>query len=118
MKRYSHLLSVTFALLLILFHLRAAAAADEGPKLMKTQSVFYAADRIKIARDNAARYPWAKEVQDKIVRRARPWMKMSDDELWGLMFGNTIRRAWHVWSSFRPAPPKDSAPRSDISQGG
>jgi len=45
-------------------------------------------------------------------------MKMSDDELWGLMFGNTIRRAWHVWSSFRPAPPKDSAPRSDISQGG
>ena len=25
-------------------------------------------------------------------------MELSDDELWNLMFGNTIRRAWQVWS--------------------
>ncbi len=25
-------------------------------------------------------------------------MELSDDHLWGLMFGNTIRRSWQVWS--------------------
>lgn len=91
--------TLALSLLLAIFPPVAAVAAEKGPTPMKTQSVFYAADRIRIARDNAARYPWAKEVKDKIVERARPWLKMSDDELWSLMFGNTIRRAWHVWSS-------------------
>src|SRR5690606_41959105 len=37
-------------------------------------------------------------IRDSLVASAQPWMELSDDELWELMFGNTIPRAWQVLS--------------------
>lgn len=65
----------------------------------KTASVFCPPAAIQSAKDNARRYPWAAEIAEELVRRARPWVDLADEELWGLMFGNTIRRSWMVWSS-------------------
>lgn len=56
------------------------------------------------ARGNIDRYPWARAARDRIVEAARPWLAMSLDELWDLMFGPTITRSWMVWSNgFCPA---------------
>ncbi|MBI2190965.1 MAG: heparinase II/III family protein [Planctomycetes bacterium] len=54
---------------------------------------------IERARANVLKYPWAAEIRDSIVEAARPWMRFSDDDLWGLVFGNTITRSWMVWSN-------------------
>ncbi len=34
-----------------------------------------------------------------MVAVAQPWLQMSDDELWDLMFSNGIKRSWMVWSN-------------------
>jgi oligo-alginate lyase len=64
----------------------------------KEAGVFYPKQVIEKARANAAKYPWAAEQKRLIVEAAKPWARMSDDELWGLMFGPTIHRSWHVLS--------------------
>ncbi|MCX7597976.1 MAG: heparinase II/III-family protein, partial [Armatimonadetes bacterium] len=47
---------------------------------------------------------WARQARDTVVAAAEPWRRMSDDEIWGLMFGPTITRSWMVWSNgFCPA---------------
>ncbi|MGC8861741.1 MAG: heparinase II/III domain-containing protein [Armatimonadota bacterium] len=68
-------------------------------KALKNAGVLFNSRLLAKARANAAKYPWAAEIQQQIVDRARPWMKYSDDELWQMMFGPTIKRAWQVWSS-------------------
>lgn len=40
----------------------------------------------------------AARLRDQVIRRARPWMELSDDQIWGLMFGPGITRSWMVWS--------------------
>lgn len=71
---------------------------------IKTHSTFFSAERIQRLRQNIARYGWAKETAQRIVKGAEFWRQMSDDELWSLMFGPTITRSWHVWSNgFCPA---------------
>jgi hypothetical protein len=74
------------------------AAAHESAASVR-QSVFYPPALARAARKNAARFPWAAAAQKQIVDAAAPWMKRSDEELWSLMFGNTIHRAWQVWSN-------------------
>lgn len=64
----------------------------------KTASAFFPSDLVARARANASNYAWAAEIRDSLVAAAKPWMGMSDDELWELMFGNTLKRAWQVWS--------------------
>ena len=64
----------------------------------KTASAFFPGELVARARANASNHAWAAAIRDSLVTAARPWLKMSDDELWELMFGNTIRRAWQVWS--------------------
>jgi hypothetical protein len=66
---------------------------------MNKTSLFYPADLIKKAKKNIAEHSWANLIQDKMVQDAQFWMLFSDDELWALMFGNTIKRSWMVWSS-------------------
>jgi hypothetical protein len=40
----------------------------------------------------------------EVVEAARPWLAFSDDQLWEMMFGATIKRSWMVWSDgFCPA---------------
>ncbi|MCC7498892.1 MAG: heparinase II/III family protein [Bryobacterales bacterium] len=51
------------------------------------------------AQANAARFPWAAELSKGITERAGPWMKRSDDELWGSIFGPEHLRSHMVWSS-------------------
>ena len=34
-----------------------------------------------------------------MVAAVQPWMRLSDDELWDLMFSNSIKRSWMVWSN-------------------
>jgi len=81
-----------------------APAADTQPALHKTASSFYPPELIARARQNIARYPWAAEARRQLVTTAKPWKAMSDDQLWNLMFGNTLKRSWMVWSSgFCPA---------------
>ena len=60
--------------------------------------MFSPPELIERARANVQKYPWAREVQKRIVEAAQPWTRLSDDETWSLMFGNTIKRSWMVWS--------------------
>jgi oligo-alginate lyase len=75
-------------------------AAKEGA-VTKTRSVLFPQELRERVRANAARYPWAREMQAEIVARAQPWREMSDEALWQLMFGSTITRSWMVWSNGR-----------------
>jgi len=81
--------------LTILSWLAFCSAEDPTPK---ESSVFYPTELIERAKVNAEKYPWAAEMREEIVEAAQPWLKFSDDGLWALMFGNTIRRSWMVWS--------------------
>ncbi|MGQ9455465.1 MAG: heparinase II/III domain-containing protein [Armatimonadota bacterium] len=74
-------------------------ACGQSAFARKTHSSLFPQSLVNRARDNAARHAWARSIQKQIVAAAEPWLKYSDDELWEMMFGNTIRRAWHVWSS-------------------
>lgn len=68
------------------------------------KGIFFPAERVQRLHQNIARYAWAKETAQRIVKAAEFWRKMSDEELWSLMFGPTITRSWHVWSNgFCPA---------------
>jgi len=64
----------------------------------KSASAFFPGELVARARANARDHAWAAEIRDSVVAAAQPWMGMSDDDLWSLMFGNTIRRSWQVWS--------------------
>jgi dienelactone hydrolase len=75
-----------------------ATQPDANASAVKTGGAFFPGELVTRARTNARDHAWAREIRDSLVAAARPWMEMSDDELWNLMFGNTIRRAWQVWS--------------------
>lgn len=70
--------------------------------MTKTTSVFHPAQMMRRARERAD--DWAVELRRQAVAAAQPWMGMSNEALWALMFGNTLRRSWMVWSNgFCPA---------------
>jgi len=75
----------------------AALPAEDAAR--KESGVFYPNRLIQTARSNAEKYPWAAENRDAIVKAAQPWTQISDEDLWSLMFGNTISRSWMVWSN-------------------
>lgn len=53
---------------------------------------------LKNVRQNAEIDPRTKEIINGIIETAKPWLSFTDDQLWEMMFGNTIRRSWMVWS--------------------
>ncbi len=63
------------------------------------RSVLIPAAALRAARSRMNTDPQARAVRDRIAAAARPWLEMSDDDLWSLMFGNTIKRSWMVWSN-------------------
>lgn len=67
--------------------------------LPKTKSVFLPAALVRRARANAQKFAFAKTIRDEIVAAAQPWRGLTDEHLWGLFFGNTIKRSWMVWSN-------------------
>lgn len=66
---------------------------------MKTRSLLYNQQYIKQIKDNANKYDWAAKKIKDAIETARPWLELSDDTLWSLMFGNTIPRSHMVWSN-------------------
>lgn len=64
----------------------------------KKGSAFYPEQLTQSLERNLDCCDWAKQARDRMVKEAEPWMDFSDEELWGLMFGNTISRSWMVWS--------------------
>src|SRR5262245_50496181 len=62
-------------------------------------SVFLPAPLIQQARTNATVSPQAAAMRDEIVAAAKPWLAFTDDSLWEMMFGSTIKRSWMVWSN-------------------
>ena len=61
--------------------------------------MFYPGELVDRVRSNIDRYEWAKQAARDLLDAAAPWLAMSDDELWRLMFGPTITRSWMVWSN-------------------
>lgn len=63
---------------------------------------------IEHARANVKKHGWAQDVARVAVEEAAPWLAMSDEEAWGLMFGPRLTRSWMVWSNGHcPACRKD-----------
>jgi hypothetical protein len=78
---------------------RAGNATTPSAAVGKTGSVFFPAGLIARARTNAEQGAWARAIRDSLVAAAKPWRERSDEELWALMFGNALHRAWQVWSN-------------------
>ena len=77
-----------------------AQSGDPPPQTSNKQAgVLFPPAILEAARSNAATLPWGQAMKAKIVEMAEPWLKMSDDQLWNLMFGPTIKRSWMVWSN-------------------
>ncbi len=64
----------------------------------KTESLFMPRELRERALTNVRHDEDAARLRDQLVERARPWMELSDDQVWGLMFGPGITRSWMVWS--------------------
>lgn len=77
----------------------AKAAGKASEPVAKQGSVFYPPPLVARGRENVRKQPWAASVRNALVAAAQPWMKLSDDQLWELVFGNTIKRSWMVWSN-------------------
>lgn len=61
----------------------------------KTKSVFFHKDLLNIIKKNA----WNNaEARNSLTEKAAPWLHMSDDQLWNLVFSSSIKRAYHVLS--------------------
>ncbi len=88
--------STILRICVVLVSLYVCQPADASPV---QNSVLCPEELIRAVQENAERLPWAARIRDDIVASAQPWMEMSEDELWGLMFGNTITRSWMVWSN-------------------
>ena len=73
-------------------------ASPDAALLKKKSSVFMPNHYIDISVRNAKQYPWAAEIHQSVIEAAQPWLKYSDNDLWNMMFGNTISRSWMVWS--------------------
>lgn len=106
-----HLMLVTTAWATILVLPRSTLAAGaEQESQSKTASSFYPSSLAQTGRKNAEKYPWAAKMRELAVEGARPWRAMSNDQLWGLMFGSTITRSWMVWSNGYCPGCKESVP--------
>lgn len=63
---------------------------------MMYHSVYYPLSVIHTLR--AHNEPWAEAWKARVVEAAGPWVAMSDERLWALVFGPRLTRAWQVWS--------------------
>lgn len=87
--------------LIIVLGVCGAASAEENTGMTagsKTKSAFYTSELVERARSNAGQHDWAAAMRQELVEKAGPWLAMSDEDLWSLMFGPTITRSWMVWS--------------------
>jgi oligo-alginate lyase len=79
-------------------------AASLSMQAAKQASALYPPRLTERAKANAAKYSWGAQLRKTIVDSADYWAKLSDEQLWDMMFGATLLRSHHVWSSgFCPA---------------
>lgn len=90
-------LLMKYSVLLLLFGLGALWTQTNESAYTQT-SFFFPPKLMSRVRVNTHKYHWGNEILKNIVDRAKPWVELSDDELWGLMFSHTLERSWMVWS--------------------
>jgi hypothetical protein len=71
----------------------------EATQAAKTCSTFYPRHVAATVRASADRTDWGRACRDAAIAAAQPWVAMSDDDLWQLMFGPGVTRSWMVWSN-------------------
>jgi hypothetical protein len=108
LDRQSHIcLLIKYSGCLLLFGLGVLWTQADEPAYAKT-SFFFPPELISRAQVNTQKYSWGNKAMKNIVAQAEPWIGLSDDELWSLMFSHTLERAWMVWSDgYCPACKKD-----------
>src|SRR2546421_9640846 len=72
-------------------------ALDAAELPVKQHAAFYTPEHLAQIRTNVRKDPWATRLRDDVLAEIGPWMNLSDEELWGLIFGATIPRSWMVW---------------------
>jgi len=63
---------------------------------LKTKKMIFTDAEVKMARENVAKYPQAKELQQKIIAAADPWLKWSDEDLRDLLPSAQVPRAFDL----------------------
>lgn len=109
----SYPLYISLFLLLSICWLSTLAATSTASAPPKTRSALFPPELIARARENARTQPWAAEIRDRLVKEAEPWMELSNDQLWSMMFGPTITRSWMVWSDGHCPSCKEKVPMYD-----
>ena len=75
---------------------------------LKDQSVFFNSHAREILQKSIKDKDWAQQIKNECIEKANPWLELSDNELWSLVFGSNISRSWMVWSDgFCPSCKKD-----------
>src|SRR5215203_273712 len=72
------------------------SASETAP--LKQHSAFFGPERLRQVQANVSEFGWASTLRDQVVAACQPWLELSDEALWELMFGPTISRSWMVWS--------------------
>jgi hypothetical protein len=91
-------MSIRISLILLAPFLAASLSSAEIPPSTKSKSVLYPEKLREAARANTQAHDWAREIKDRAVAQAKPWLDLSDEDIWSLMFGPAITRSWMVWS--------------------
>ena len=65
------------------------AAATPTPTTQRT-SAFYPPHVLTRIRANADASDWGRDIRTRAIAAAEPWKRMSDNDLWQLVFGATI----------------------------
>ncbi|MBD3185115.1 hypothetical protein GF312_22735 [Candidatus Poribacteria bacterium] len=83
---------------LILSILLAVLILVQSTPAYKVQSVFFPPQMVDKARKNTHTFPWATDFHDSVIKQAEYWLKLTDDEIWNLVFSSNITRSWMVLS--------------------
>lgn len=63
---------------------------------LKTQKMIFTDAAVKLARENIARYPQAKALEENILKAADPWLQWSDEDLRDLLPSAQVPRAFDL----------------------
>ncbi|RJP24299.1 MAG: hypothetical protein C4527_19170 [Candidatus Omnitrophota bacterium] len=106
MRKKSSETGIIISLLIVI--LSTSYSSEHERRFKKQAGALYPHTLVETAIDNARSHSWAREIQERITARSRPWLEASDDDLWNAMFGPTISPSWMVWSDgICPACKKD-----------
>ncbi len=62
----------------------------------KTTTVLYSPEEVENARRNVVQYDWGQDELGAVLEACAPWIDRTDDEIWGLVTGQSIYRGTHV----------------------